>query len=222
MKTPPYIHALYIGIIIALLLVKCDRWFKDALPDNEVVFETPEMKGTLKSEKPLKHYPIIYRGNQKGTAGKLVNSKTENTENDSINKLITELTADRLEAYKKLDSLEREKMFADAIAPMDVTETLENDTIKIDMLAKVSGLMHDVNLNYTLKPLKHKVNLKQYLLLGGVEVGSNQLLNEFRVKGNIQYLSPSKTLFSGGFDNQKIIYLGVSKKIFSFSRQQKK
>jgi len=114
------------------------------------------------------------------------------------------------------------KLFESLAVANDVNQTLENDTIKIDANIKLLGTIENIKLDYTIKPFKVTSNVKQYLLLGGIEAGSNQLLNEFRVKGNIQYLSPVKTLYTIGYDNQEIIYFGVSKKIFGFNREIKK
>lgn len=57
--------------------------------------------------------------------------------------------------WKKLtDSLEREKMFKDAITIREYNTTFDDDTLKIDVYSKTRGTLLEQAVNYTVKPFE--------------------------------------------------------------------
>ena len=234
MKTSIWWHPFYIIIIAILLFGLFGNWFGLSINSDEITIETPEKKGTIQTSVPLMHTPILRPGlitpktvgsvskNRQNTA--LSVHADHDTENYYLNQRLLAETADKIEAYKKLDSLEQLRFVERILQPMDVVETLEDSIIKIDFSGKVVGELKNVKLDYTIKPFKFKTNLKQYYLLGGVNLTSNTQLNKMGVMPTVSYFSPNKTLISIGKDIlcEDCYIIGVQKKIFGFSKQIKK
>lgn len=203
------IHLIYIAIIAMVLMMTCNG----NKSGTEITLKTKEVKGafridTITVHDIIKLPTVTYR-----------NGKTiYKTVIDSIDYAIIAKATKLVDSFKKQNDSIKLAMFVSRSTPMDFKKTFENDTIKINMFGKYSGELYGIGLDYTIKPQTVKAQLKQYLLLGGVEIGSNQLLNEFKAKGNLMYLSPRKTLYSLSVDNDKVIYFGVGKKIFEINK----
>ncbi len=177
----------------------------------------PEAKGVLNSKGVIESKPIVANPKNSNSLIKANSPQLESeSKKDSINSLLIQEQTARIEAYKQLDSIKKIQFVSNILQPKDFFHTLEDSIVKIDFKAKGFGELKNIELSYTRKEIK--ATLKQYLLLGGVEIGSNQLLNEFKAKGNLMYLSPRKTLYSLSVDNDKIIYFGVGKKIFEINK----
>ena len=219
MKIDWHKFTLYIVIVILLFAIWSltfgNYWLNGG--SEQITITTPEIKGTLQTDKPIIHTVI------KPPIIKYINGKTiYKTFSDSLDQKLILASVKLVDSFKVANDSLKLKLFESLAVANDVNQTLENDTIKINANIKLLGTIEKIKLDYTIKPFKVTSNVKQYLLLGGIEAGSNQLLNEFRVKGNIQYLSPVKTLYSVSYSNDKIIWIGVSKKIFGFNREIKK
>ena len=201
------IHLIYIAVIILILLAKCNG----NSSSEKITFETPEMSGKIEYRTVAKHDTI------KMPIVKYINGKiTYKTVSDSIDhKLLTDATK-TIDSFKVANDSLKEQMFIDRTTPMNFAHSVENDTIKIDIFGKYSGKLYGINVDWKVKLMKHQIELKRYMILGGVNFNSNTSLDKKSIDAAIYYYSPNKTLYSIGKDLMcKDCYsFGVARRVF--------
>jgi len=206
-----HIHLIYIAVIILILLSKCNG----NSSSDKVTFETPEMSGKIEYRTVTKHdtvkMPIV----------KYINGKiTYKTVSDSIDyKLLTDATK-TIDSFKVANDSLKEQMFIDRTTPMNFAHTVENDTIKIDIFGKYAGKLYGINVDWKVKPVKHQIELKRYMILGGINFNSNTSLDKVGVSPSLYYISPNGTLINAGKDLMcsDCYSFGIGKKIFGYSK----
>lgn len=201
------IHLIYIAVIILILLAKCNG----NSSSEKITFETPEMSGKIEYRTVAKHDTI------KMPIVKYINGKiTYKTVTDSIDyKLLTDATK-TIDSFKVANDSLKEQMFIDRTTPMNFAHSVENDTIKIDIFGKYSGKLYGINVDWKVKPMKHQIELKRYMILGGINFNSNTSLDKNSIDAAIYYYSPNKTLYSIGKDLMcKDCYsFGIARRVF--------
>ena len=126
------------------------------------------------------------------------------------------------ELYEKAqDSLERTRLYLEAIKVRKYEKVLvDNDSIKVKGFATTRGSLLDYTIDYTIKPIEHtykptiiKTPPKLSLILG-TDVGVPTLPNNnFSIRGNIGVINKKGNGVTFGYDNNKNVWLGVSKRI---------
>lgn len=225
--------AFYIALLFCmgflLFDATCSRKFLNKDYDqNGDKIELPKMEGTLKTtdidHKPIeKPKDLVQTKNGKTQSGNIfVRTKLEREqyENDSLNRMIFEKQSCIIEGYDKAnDSLKREILKL-AVQANDVSKTLENDTVKIVFSGKVLGTMESMRIDWTFKPMTAFV--KQYLVLGGLQIDSNPEFKKPIFSPTLFYMSPSKVLFFGGKAiNSDQFSFGAARTIFNHSSKPK-
>jgi len=208
---------IYIPVIFILLLLLWDCRCSSSLGE-EIETTSPTMKGSVPfSDKGIVKTPII-KPEIRYIKGQIV----YRTITDSIDHFIALEAVKIADSFKLANDSLKAQMFSDATTPYDFSKTIENDTIKINMFGKYRGELYGLGATWEIKPLKFKTNIKQYLLLAGIEAVSNKELSNNSIGAKVFYLSPNKTLYFSGYDINGNVSAGVAKKIFGFNREVKK
>ncbi|HET8885874.1 MAG TPA: hypothetical protein VFM70_05920 [Salinimicrobium sp.] len=129
-------------------------------------------------------------------------------------------------AYQKAkDSLERYKMYLDAIQMREFISEYEDDNLKLTLTGMVQGEVQSIKPTYTIKERTATAEVEEketvFRLLGGVEFGNNTMLNDFRYKANLGFQNAKGNILRGSFSNENginYIYLGYDISIFQIRR----
>lgn len=188
-KAIPYI-IIVVLLAIIFLMQQCEG---DKTP---ITVTIPEEKGSFDFELPT----YVETDTVYITKWKEVEVKTENPVNDSL-----------AEAYTlALDSLERYKMYVDAIQIRKFKNTFEDSVIKIDVFGEVQGDLNKIGADYTIKERDAEVEQKQtvFRLLAGLEMGQNTQFNDFRYKANLGFQNKKGNVFGLSYERyNKIDYI---------------
>lgn len=216
MKLREIIPYLLCIVLAFLLWQSCDNKKQGG---TTVTVNTKEIKGTFIPNKP-NQTPIVPKSIiQKSSSQKP--SNIPQVQNDSINERLLKENEQIIADYKKANDSLKQVLFEKSIQVADFDKIVEDSAVKITMFGKVRGTIESLGLNYTIKPQKQTIRVKTYRVLAGAEIGSKQTLDQFSIKGNLMYQSSNGNLFSGSIENNKTIWIGFNKPIFSFSRTVK-
>ena len=191
----------WIAFIILLLL------FQKCQPEPKIItVEIPEKKGEFIPQKPT-HTDIYIKGK---------NTIVENPINDRLRDENDRLREDFDKANDSIKSL----LFKDAIAIKSFNSKFEDKNVIIDINGIVRGEVQEITPNYTRKKQTIAMPIKQTYLrvLGGVEIANTIQFDEMKYKANIGIQNASGDVYNVGYDNNKNIYIGFSKKLFEFKR----
>lgn len=199
------------GWIILLVLL----WFQscNSAETQLVTVTTPEIKGKFDAKKP-KHTPIATT--RKTAAGEVV--YLENPINAALIQENTQLKID----FAKADSIQRVKLYDEAVQLNTFTKNFEDSNISIDINGIVQGEVKEVFPSYTIKERKIEVPVKVkqtvFRLLGGTEIGNNTHFNDFRVKGNMMFQNRKGNIFSASYDTQETFWIGYHATFFEIKK----
>lgn len=118
------------------------------------------------------------------------------------------------------DSLQRLKLYAEAIGEQDYHIPYEDSLIKTDSYIKAQGKVLSFNQDYTIKEQKipYKPKETALRLLGGIEVGNTLQLNDFSAKANIMLQNRKGNILSAGYDTNERIWIGYNFSIFNLRK----
>jgi len=182
---------------------------------TEITLKTKEVKGSFRIDTITVHdtikLPKIEYRNGKPIYKTVI---------DSIDYAIISKATKLVDSFKVANDSLKEKMFISRSTPMNFKKTFEDTAVKINIFGKHSGELYGIGLDYTIKPQTVKAQLKQYLLLGGVNMRYNGQFNKSGVDLQLDYISPNKTRYSIGKDLtcKDCFTVGVGKKIFEINR----
>lgn len=222
-------------IVLAFLLFKACN----SNAGETITVKNPEVKGSVSSDK-IESVPIVGpsqdlsrttenkgANNKKplknGELGPSADRPDQTAANTYLNQQLLAERDARIETYKNSNDSLRAELYAKAIQPKDVFSTLEDSIVKINFSGKVTGELKSIKLDYVRKAFDTKVQLKQYKLLGGVNLGSNIQLDKISVTPQLHYLNASGVMYSAGKDLmcKDCFSAGVSTVIFKYNRQVK-
>lgn len=187
---------------------------------TEITLKTKEVKGGFEMVKPKQTdiVPKTDKVNKYGHGQEV--PFVANTKNDSINtKLLAENEA-LIKAFATYTDSVKQAKYLEAISLKDFSQTFNDTSLTINVFGKVRGEVIGIGMDYTIKPQTVKAKLKQYLLLGGVNMRYNGQFNKSGVDLQLDYISPNKTRYSIGKDLicKDCFTIGVGKKIFEINR----
>ena len=203
------ILTILLAIAVLLLLKECNSNGKD------ITFKTKEVKGSFRIDTITVHdtikLPKIEYRNGKPIYKTVI---------DSIDYAIISKASKLVDSFKVANDSLKEKMFISRSTPMNFKKTFEDTAVKINIFGKHSGELYGIGMDYTIKPQTVKASLKQYLLLGGVNMRYNGQFNKSGIDAQLDYISPNKTRYSIGKDLicKDCFTVGIGKKIFEINR----
>lgn len=203
------ILTILLAIAVLLLLKECNSNGKD------ITFKTKEVKGSFRIDTITVHdtikLPKIEYRNGKPIYKTVI---------DSIDYAIISKATKLVDSFKVANDSLKEKMFISRSTPMNFKKTFEDTAVKINIFGKHSGELYGIGMDYTIKPQTVKASLKQYLLLGGVNMRYNGQFNKSGIDAQLDYISPNKTRYSIGKDLicKDCFTVGIGKKIFEINR----
>lgn len=177
-------------------------WLKGCgTQQNKAIATTKEVNGVFKEEKPnhtnlgvidtvyIKNKPIIkYKNNE-------INKELA-LENYNLQIAYTNAT----------DSIEKLKMYLNAIQLKKFEKTFENDDLKANIKGIAQGEVKEVGFDYTIKP--KPIPITKFRLLAGVS------LNEKVANLNLGFQNKKGNIFEVGYDTEKRINIGYKQSIF--------
>jgi len=204
-------HLIYLTVIAIILMMTCNRSDKG----KDITFKTKEVKGSFRIDTITVHdtikLPKIEYRNGKPIYKTVI---------DSIDYAIISKATKLVDSFKVANDSLKEKMFISRSTPMNFKKTFEDTAVKINIFGKHSGELYGIGMDYTIKPQTVKASLKQYLLLGGVNMRYNGQFNKSGIDAQLDYISPNKTRYSIGKDLicKDCFTVGIGKKIFEINR----
>jgi hypothetical protein len=176
----------------------------------------PEVKGNFEAKKPV-HEPIVNPSNSR----ELEKGKITFIENPIDEKLIAENEKLKSDYAKANDSI-KQLSFNKAIQLNKFSTKFEDDNLLLNINGVVQGEVKEITPNYTIKEKKIEVPVKAketvFRLLGGLEVGNNTKLDNFKVKANLMFQNRKGNIISGSFDTNQTIWVGYTISIFDVKR----
>lgn len=118
------------------------------------------------------------------------------------------------------DSLERLKMFADAIGVREYNILLEDSLVKTENHFKTRGELLSFKQSYTLKERQVEINPNKPVLslYFGSEVSNTKEWDKMAVKANIYVQNQRGNMFTLGYDTDSRIYAGYVFKVFEIKK----
>lgn len=126
-----------------------------------------------------------------------------------------------IQAYQQAkDSLERFKMYADAIGEREYNIVEEDSLLMTENHIKTQGHLLSFQQSYTIKPREVKVNPKETVLrlFGGFEVGNTTQLDNFTAKANLGLQNRKGNVLSVGYDTEERIWIGYNFSILNIKK----
>ena len=193
-------------IIIAVLLVLfwvngCQRG------DDDGIVTVPPVDGEFKPQKPVYiKGDTVYVTKWKTRTDTII-VETPNPVNDSL-----------AVAYQKAkDSLERYKMFLDAIQIRNFENIFEDEYLKLTVTGEVQGHLNWLKPEYHIKEREVQVPVTRLRLLAGAEVGTD--LNDFRYKLNLGIQNREGNIYKLGYAREgmnDVFWLGYEMSVLNF------
>ena len=194
--------------VLALLL-----WFNGCQQEEDkgIEVEIPEQEGSFTPQKPTYVYKTdtLYV-----TKWKTIEIKTKNPVNDSL----------ALAYQKAKDSLDRYKLYLDAISIRDFENIFEDDFVKLTMKGQVQGELKYIQPTYLIKKRTVTIDSPPQTFLRGLvvlEIGQNQTMSDFRYKASLGLQNARGNIYRVGFgyeNLQQYVYLGYDLSLFNWKR----
>jgi hypothetical protein len=193
-------------------------WFNGCSDDNKsLVTETvtfPKTEGNFEAKKPV-NTPAKWP--EKDQKKPLI--KWKEKEILVENPINMELANNYVMAK---DSIERLKLYIKSIQLNKFSTKFEDDNLTLNIDGIVQGEVKEITPSYVIKAKEIPIQIKQketvFRLLGGIEVGNNTQLNDFKVKANLMFQNRKGNIISGSLDTQQTIWLGYNVSIFNVKR----
>ena len=209
----------YLGVFILGCYITL--WFKGcsgSTPSPQIAkVIVPEVKGNFQAKKPV-HEPIVINANSKANMQK---GETIYKENPIDKKLIAENEKLKSDYAKASDSI-KQLSFNKAIQLNKFSTKFEDENLLLNINGVVQGEVKEITPNYIIKEKKVEVPVKVketvFRLLGGLEVGNNTKLDNFKVKANLMFQNRKGNIISGSFDTNQTVWVGYNLSIFDIKR----
>lgn len=209
-----YLAVFALGCFVAFWFRGCS----ESTPKPQIVKVTvPEVKAKFEAKKPV-HEAIVINANIKSNMQK---DKPVFVENPINEKLIAENEKLKKD-FAKADSSTKDVIFEKVATLNKFSSNFEDENIIINIDGIVQGEVKEITPNYTIKERKMEVPVKAketvFRLLGGLELGNNTQLDDFKVKANLMFQNRKGNIISGSFDTNQTIWVGYNVSIFNIKK----
>jgi hypothetical protein len=173
---------------------------------EKIKIQTKEIKGDAIIKTNIVHVPITKKVSDTAGVGFYVSQ---------IDKLFEENNRMQME-FLKMDSLQQIEAYNKAIEINAFKQSFNDDYINAQVSGEVSGKIHAMKFDYTIKPQTMEVDLpkvRNHLYLG-VNVANSLPLNKPLFGASIGMQNKKSNILSIGFDNEKRIGLNYFIKLF--------
>lgn len=209
--------AIVIAILFFLLLQTCNN----ANPST-ITVRTPEVKGEFKTD-TIEIQKTIY------VPKTIVDRANEQKLKNDISSLNTQLELYKEELYNAideftyLDSINKIKAYAEAIALREFNQPFEDEFIKINNSGYTFGTLKSLATSYTIKPQEVKVAVPQlkYRILVGAGAGINKELNQGIYKVNLGYQNKAANIYRISFSQIGTQQFGIFEYDFNLFTHRK-
>lgn len=184
--------------IFALLII---IWLKGCDKETKPI----PAKGTFKTDTIIKHETL---------PGKIITVKGKELvvyKNNEINKELALENYNLQIAYiNAKDSLEKEKLYKNAIELKSFSHPFENDNFKANVKGIVQGEVKSLQLDYEIKKVPTKE--VRFRLLAGLGINTDA------VNANLGFQNKKGGILEVGYDTQKRINIGYKVSLFKISK----
>jgi hypothetical protein len=187
--------AIVIAVLAFLLLQTCNN-----SNTSTVTLKTPEVKGTFKTD-TIEIQKTIY------VPKTVFNRSNEDKLKNDISSLNNQLELykeeldNAIDEFTYLDSINKIKMYAEAIALREFNQPFEDDFIKINNSGFTFGSLKSLSTSYTIKSKEVNAAVPQlkYRILVGAGAGFNTQLNQSIYKINLGYQNKAANIYRISF-----------------------
>lgn len=190
-------------------------WFKGCGSGNEKVSVTKPIVGSFKTAKPNNTNlgsidAILLKKFIKGKP--IIEYK-----NNEVNKELALENYNLQIAYTNAsDSIERLKLYINAIQLKKFEKTFENDDLSAIVKGISQGEVKELGLDYTIKP--KPIPVIKFRLLAGVNISNTILFDKPLFNANLGFQNVKGNIFEVGYDTEKRINVGYKNSIFKIVR----
>jgi hypothetical protein len=173
---------------------------------EKIKIQTKEIKGKAIIKTNVVHVPITKKVRDTAGVGFYVSQ---------IDKLFEENNRMQME-FLKMDSLQQIEAYNKAIEINAFKQSFDDDYINAQVSGEVSGKIHAMKFDYTIKPQTMEVDLpkvRNHIYLG-VNVANSLSLNKPLFAASIGMQNKRGNIINASFDNEKRIGFGYYIKIF--------
>jgi hypothetical protein len=110
------------------------------------------------------------------------------------------------------DSIERLKMYINAIQLKSFNKTFEDDYLSATLKGISQGEVKEIGLDYKIKP--QPIPITKFRLLAGLNVSNTLLFDKPIFNANLGFQNAKGNIIEVGFDSEKRINIGFKKSIF--------
>jgi hypothetical protein len=196
----------WLGWVILFIVL----WFRGCSPDPQIAEKikvvTKEVKGKTIIKTNIVHVPITKKVRDTSGTGFYV---------AQIDKLFEENNQMQLE-FMKMDSIAKIQAYAKATEINAFKEQFDDKYINAQVSGEVSGKIHAMKFDYTIKPQTISVDApkpKNHLYLG-VNVANTIQLNKPLFSAGLGIQNKRGNILNFSFDTEKRIGIGYYKKLF--------
>jgi hypothetical protein len=196
----------WLGWFLFFLLLFCRGCNPEPQFAEKIKIKTKEVKGKTIIKTNIVHVPITKTVKDTSGTGFYV---------AQIDKLFEENNQMQLE-FMKMDSLQQIQAYNKAIEINAFKERFSDKYINAQVSGEVSGKIHAMKFDYTIKPQELKVDApkqKNHLYLG-VNVANNLQLNKPLFSAGLGIQNKRGNILNFSFDTEKRIGFGYYKKLF--------
>jgi hypothetical protein len=206
METKKLNYLIWLGwiLFIALLFFKgCNPAIQTA---DKIKVVTKEVKGKTIIKTNIVHIPITKKVRDTAGVGFYVGQ---------IDKLFAENNKMQNE-FIKMDSLQKIEAYNKAIEINAFKQSFDDEYINASVNGEVSGKIHNMTFNYTIKPQTLEVDApkRKLSVLGGFFIANDIQLQKPLFGAELDILNKKGNLLRVAFDTDKRFYFGYSKKLF--------
>lgn len=193
----------WILLFIVLFFRGCNTGIQTA---EKIKVVTKEIKGKTIIKTNIVHIPITKKVRDTAGVGFYVGQ---------IDKLFAENNKMQNE-FIKMDSLQKIEAYNKAIEINAFKQSFDDEYINASVNGEVSGKIHNMAFNYTIKPQTLEVDApkRKLSVLGGFFIANDIQLQKPLFGAELDILNKKGNLLRVAFDTDKRFYFGYSKKLF--------
>lgn len=186
-------------------------WFKGCGNDNSKKEYSKPKTGTFKPVKPQSQNLGVI---DTVLLTKFVKSKPIiEYKNNEVNKELALENYNLQIAYiNASDSIERLKLYIDAIQLKRFEKTFENDDLSATIKGISQGEVKDLGFDYKIKP--QPIPVTKFRLLAGINVSNTLLFDKPLFNANLGFQNRKGNIVEFGYDTEKRINIGYKQSIF--------
>jgi len=206
METKKLNYLTWLGWILFIALLFFRGCNTELQTTEKIKVVTKEIKGKTIIKTNIMHVPITKKVRDTAGVGFYVGQ---------IDKLFAENNRMQLD-FIKMDSLQKIEAYNKAIEISAFKQSFDDEYINASVNGEVSGKIHSMAFNYTIKPQTLEVDApkRKLSVLGGFFIGNDIQLQKPLFGAELDILNKKSNLLRVAFDTDKRFYFGYSKKLF--------